>query len=277
MSNNYIIDINDENFEYEVLQYSLNTPVVIDFWAEWCKPCKELTPILEMFAHQAAGSFRLARINVDQSPNLALRFGVRTVPTIKAITQTEVVAEMAGPQSEHRVRSFLASITPPSPFNLAIEKADGLFNMHQYDEAEKIYTALFEQAPGNPASLLGLAKISILRMSPQISMKILHNFPASRQYSHAQNLLPLAETLVKIQQRKLEPCNDYDNTFENSLNLAARGNFAAALDGLLGVLKRDKNYRNGLARENFLAILEMMPEDDPDIRSYRAELAGVLF
>ena len=120
MEPDYIIDINDENFEYEVIQYSLNTPVVLDFWAEWCKPCKTLSPLLESLAHEAGGGFRLAKVNVDNSPNIALRFGVRSIPTIKAFTQGEVVGEVVGLQPEPRLREFINRIIPPSPLTLSI-------------------------------------------------------------------------------------------------------------------------------------------------------------
>jgi putative thioredoxin len=277
MGPEYIIDINDTNFEYEVVQYSLNTPVVIDFWAEWCKPCKTLTPLLEMLAHEAGGGFRLARVNVDQCPNLALQFGVRTVPTVKAFSQGEVVGEVVGLQPEPRLREFIAGIIPPSPLTLAIEKANSLLALRQWSEAEELYSGILEQSPENPACLLGLAKIRIIQKLPEEALDILRNFPASRIYANAEALLPLAETLRKFSEGKLQITTDQDQAFTNSLNLVIRGNFAAALDGLLGVLRENKSYRNGLARQIYLSILELMGEEDPDTREYRNELASVLF
>jgi putative thioredoxin len=277
MGSEYIIDINDTNFEYEVVQYSLNTPVVIDFWAEWCKPCKTLTPLLEMLAHEAGGSFRLARVNVDQCPNLAIQFGVRTIPTIKAFSQGEVVGEVVGLQPEPRLRDFIAGIMPPSPLTLAIEKANSLLALRQWSEAEKLYTDILEQAPDNPACLLGMVKIYIIKKQPDKALEILRDFPASRYYTKAEALLPLVETLAKFTAGKFQATTDQDQTFTNSLNLVMRGNFAAALDGLLGVLRENKSYRNGLARQVYLSILEMMGEEDPETREYRNELASALF
>jgi putative thioredoxin len=277
MGSEYIIDINDTNFEYEVVQYSLNTPVVIDFWAEWCKPCKTLTPLLEMLAHEAGGSFRLARVNVDQCPNLAIQFGVRTIPTVKAFSQGEVVGEVVGLQPEPRLREFIAGIMPPSPLTLAIEKANSLLALRQWSEAEKLYTGILEQAPDNPACLLGMVKIHIIQKQPDKALDILRDFPASRYYVNAEALLPLVETLSKFISGKFLVTTDQDQTFANSLNLVMRGNFAAALDGLLGVLRENKSYRNGLVRQVYLSILEMMGEEDPETREYRNELASALF
>ncbi len=82
MAVDYIVTVTEADFEYEVLAYSQNKPVVVDFWAEWCKPCKLLTPILEKLAHEAAGEFRLAKVDVDANPNLAMRFSIRSIPTV---------------------------------------------------------------------------------------------------------------------------------------------------------------------------------------------------
>ncbi len=277
MGPDYIIDINDENFEYEVIQYSLNTPVVLDFWAEWCKPCKTLSPLLEGLAHEAGGGFRLAKVNVDNNPNIALRFGVRSIPTIKAFTQGEVVGEVVGLQPEPRLREFINRIIPPSPLTLSIEKANGLIALRQWEEAEELLHTILELSPENPACLLGLAKVFLVQNEVEAAHLILRKFPPSRLYAKAELLMPLAETQMKIARGSWKIETDLDQTFINSLNLVARGNLPAALDGLLDVLREKKGYKNGLARQVFLGILEIMGEDDVETREYRNELASILF
>ena len=277
MSSEYIIDVNDADFEYEVVSYSQNTPVIVDFWATWCKPCKTMDPILERLVIEAQGAFRLARVDVDQNPNLAMRFSVRNIPTVKAFSGGVVVSEFVGAQPEARLREFISKITPPSPLSLALEKAESLLRGHQWSEGEKTYRSILEQEPGNPSALLGLSKIVLGLGKASEAVEILHDFPASKQYNDAEVLMPYANTLLAYQNNKLDDESDLDAAFHNSIRLASRGNFAAALDGLFDILRQDKKFRNGKARLVALSLFEIMGEDDPNIRQYRSELASILF
>jgi len=277
MSPENIIDVNETDFEYEVLSYSENTPVVVEFWATWCKPCKTLGPLLEKLAREAQGSFRLARVDVDENPNLAIHYGVRSIPTVKAFSQADVVNEFSGMQPEARIRDFLARITPPSPLALALEKANSLLQDHDWQEAENLFRDLLDQIPNQPESLFGLAAALLGQGYGEETLEILKDFPASHEFSRAQLLLPLAEALVKNDHDQLPDETDLDAAFANSVRLASRGNLPAALDGLLDVLRQDKHYRRDVARQVFLGLLELLGSADPQSRTYRAELSAILF
>jgi putative thioredoxin len=274
---NFIVDVTEADFEYEVLSYSQNTPVVVDFWATWCQPCKRLGPMLERLAEEAHGNFRLARVDVDANPNLALRYGVRSIPTVKAFSQGQVVGEFAGLQPEMRVREFVEKLGPPSEASLAQEKADSLLADHQWAEAETIYRALEEKNQNQPNVLLGLVKALLAQGKVGEALFILNYFPASREFNAAQILRPLADAMIKAERNELPDETDLDVMFRNSIRLAARGNHLAALDGLLDILRQDKRYRSDKARQVFLGIVELLGSDDPDARQYRSELASVLF
>jgi len=277
MSTNFILDVNEANFEYEVISFSQNTPVVAAFWAAWRQPAQELSALLERLAREAQGAFRLARVDADRNPNLTVRYGVRSLPTVKAFTQGQVVAEFVGLQPEGRVRDFLSSITPPSPFNLALERADGFYHLHQYDQAEKAYRRLLELQPGTPAALLGLARTLLRRGTAPEALTILKDFPDSRQLVQAELLLPLAERLMDLQAGRLPAEADLDALFTRALQMAQRGNIYAALDGLIELLRQDKRYGSGRARQAALGLIELLGDDDPATRSYRNELATALF
>lgn len=277
MTPDFIMDVSEADFEYKVLTYSRNVPVVVDFWATWCRPCKVLSPLLEQLAVDAKGSFRLARVDVDQNPNLTMQYNIRSIPTLKAFSNGEVVADLVGAQPEPRLREFLTQIVPPSLKTLSLEKASNLLEGHQWQTAEGMYREFLGQDPDNPAALLGLVKALLAQGQSGEALQILRNFPASRQYAQAELILPLAEALKALQQDTLPDETDLDAAFRNSIRLATRGNYPAALDGMLGIIKEDKRYRNGVARQVFLGILEILGEEDELSRQYRTELASLLF
>lgn len=277
MPSNFIVDVSEADFEYEVVSYSENTPVVVEFWATWCQPCKKLGPMLERLAEEAQGVFRLARVDVDANPNLALRYGVRSVPTVKAISQGGVVGEFTGLQPEMRVREFLSKLEAPSESSLANEKAHSLLADQQWAEAESIFRDLEEISPNQPDILLGLVKSLLAQGQSGEALFILNYFPASKEYNSAEMLRPLAEAMSKFDKGELPGETDLDAMFQNGIRLAIRGNHEAALDGLLEIMRQNKRYRNDKARKVFLGILELYPPDEPVIKQYRSELAMVLF
>ena len=277
MSPEMIINVTEADFEFEVITYSQNTPVVVDFWAFWCRPCKTLGPLLERITVESNGSFRLAKVDVDANPNLAMQYGVRTIPTVKAFSQGQIVTEFVGAQPENRIREFFSKITPPSPFGLAVEKAESMLKNYQWQEAEKIYRDLLEQNQGQSDLLLGLAKALMPQGKALEAADILRTFPASREYNQAQILIPLADSLVAFKKEKLEANTPLEAAFVNAVRLASRGNLLSAMDGLLDILRQDKNFRKNNARLSALSILELMNNEDPETRKYRNELATILF
>ncbi|TLN14039.1 tetratricopeptide repeat protein, partial [bacterium] len=207
----------------------------------------------------------------------ALHYGVRSIPAVKAFSQAEVVGEFTGLQPEARIREFLARITPPSPLALAMEKATSLLQDQQWAESESLFRDLLDQVPQQPEALLGLAMTLLGQGYGHEAQVILKGFPPSREYARAQQLLPLADALAKSESGELPEDNDLDAAYANSVRLAGRGNLPSALDGLLEILRQNKNYRQGTARQVFLALLELLGPNDPQSRAYRSELAAILF
>jgi putative thioredoxin len=273
----FIVDVTETDFEYEVLSYSQNLPVVVDFWASWCQPCKRLGPMLEQLTQEAQGTFRLARVDVDANPNLALRYGVRSIPTVKAISQGQVVGEFAGLQPEPRVREFLSKLAPPSEASLQLEKGNSLLAGHQWVEAEELFRSLEEQNPDQPQVLLGLIKALLAQAKSAEALFIINAFPASKEYHSSQLLRPLADAMVKHEKNELPDETDLDAMFASSIRLTRRKNHFAALDGLLDLIRQDKRYRNDKARQVFLGILEILGPEAEEVKQYRSELAAILF
>lgn len=277
MTNQNIMDVNEVDFEYEVVAYSQNSPVLVDFWAEWCQPCKILSPLLERLTAEAEGNLRLAKVNVDQNPNLAKLFNVRSIPTIKAFSQGQVVGEMVGLQPEARLRDFIARIVPPSAMDLEIEKGNNLLTLEKWAEAEQVFRQALEIKAEAAAAQLGLAKAMLATGQAQEALSILINLPASRELDSAERLLPLARAMQQLQEKTLPEESDLDAAFANSIRLAGLGKLAAALDGLLDILRQNKKYRGKLAQEAVLGILEIMGNENPLTKAYRVELSTILF
>jgi len=274
ISSNHVIEVSEADFDYEVIQYSRTKPVVVDFWAEWCIPCKTLGPLLTELAENADGRFRLAKVDVDENPNLAIRYNVRTIPYVKGFRMGQAIADFVGIIPQPEIEKFLQQLSP-SPTDLILTKGLGLLQYHRWAEAEASFRKVIQEQPQSPAALLGLSKCLLAQNKLREAQGILKNFPASKEYVAAEILRPLAEAMVHTQPHSGKP--DLEAIYLRALNLIKNGKFPAALDGLLELLRQEKTYRGGNARKIVLALLEMMGEENEITRQYRAELASVLF
>ena len=272
----FIINASEADFEYEVVAYSQQTPVVVDFWAEWCGPCRMLGPILERLAKEANGAFRLAKVNVDENSNLARRYNIRSIPAVKAFRNGLVVAEFMGALPEPRVREFVRGIAP-SGSDLVIGKAQNLLQKKEWANAEKVFRDVLEEDPANSVARLGIIKSLLFQGCAAQAGEFLNDFPASKELAAAENLRPLVEVLKWIKENDGLSDDPLEAAYLNALRLVARGNLPAAMDGILDILRQDKRYRNGEAHKIMLAIFEMLGEDNPLTREYRNELSMVLF
>ncbi len=276
MASEHIINVTEGDFEYNVLAYSQQVPVVVDFWADWCIPCRTLGPMLEKLAHEGQGAFRLAKVDVDANQGLATQFSVYSIPTVKAFQNGRVVSEFVGMIPEERLREFVRALAP-SELDLSLEKGQSLLKLEQFGSAEDTFRQVLAKDPTQPAALLGLAKSLLLQGESYEALGILERFPASREFSAAQSLLPLADVLELVQNGDAWTDDPLDAAFNRSINLTRRGNLPAALDGLLDILRENKGYRSGAARKAILGIFELLGEDSVLTKQYRQELASVLF
>jgi putative thioredoxin len=273
----HIVDVNESTFADEVVQRSFELPVVVDFWAPWCAPCRTLGPILERAAIEAGGAFRLARVNVDDNPQLSIRFGVQGIPAVKAFRQGEVVSEFVGAQPEPVVRRFLERVAP-AEVDAALVRALGLQAARHWVEAEAAFREVLAREEANPGASLGLLECLLMQGRGREARAVLVDFPPSTEWAAAEKLRPLAELLTEA--ASLEPADPGDPLAAQYIQigrLIALGNLEAAMDGLLDVLRGDKDYRGGQARLALLGLFVLLGDEDPLTRSYRDELASILF
>jgi putative thioredoxin len=265
----YIQDVDESTFESEVLMRSHEVPVVVDFWAAWCGPCRTLGPMLERMAIEAGGAFRLARVDVDNNPRLATRYGVQGIPAVKAFRQGQVAGEFVGAQSETMVRRFIDRLAPSSA-SRALEEARSLLATRHWAEAEVAFRAILDTSEIDPSASLGLLKSLLMQGKGVEAEQMTLEFPAK--------LKPLAQALADVDRNPIAPEGEpLAVGLHQSARLIARGNLPAAMDGLLDILRQDKIYRKGLPRQLLLALFLLLGDEDPLTRQYRDELASVIF
>jgi putative thioredoxin len=274
----YVFDVNEATFEEDVLLRSHETPVIVDFWAPWCGPCKSLSPILERFALEAGGGFLLAKLNIDDNPSLAVRYGVQGIPAVKAFIDGRVAHEFVGAQPENLVRRFLDQIVPDEAVQ-AVNEARSLLMAHQWEDAEISFREVLEENDANAAAALGLLESLLMQGRGNESSKIIGAFPAGTEWAKAEQYRPLAELLAEVEENG--PSYDEQDPLSAELyqagRLIGRGNIPAAMDGLIDILRQDKKYRDGLPRRILLGLFEILGDEDALTRQYREELASVLF
>ncbi len=276
MTSANIIDVSDETFEFEVVNYSNQMPVVMDFWAPWCIPCRVQSPLLARLAQEAEGAWRLARVNVDDQTKLAERLKVRNVPAVKAFLDGRLVSEYSGVLSEQNLRIFITRLLPGTS-DLLLEKGKSLLMLGDYSQAEATLRQFLSANPVNPSGLLALARALIIQGKGSEAQALLSVFPASHEYTTAETLKPIAEAFVWIARTHESSTDPLEAAYRNGLRLARRGNILAALDGFLDILRKDKHFRNDEVREVYLGLLEVLGEYHPEVRQYRADLSNALF
>jgi putative thioredoxin len=247
-------------------------PVVVDFWAPWCGPCRVLGPTLDRLAQEMQGAFILAKVNVDQNPVLSGRFKVQSIPMVTGFRDGEVADTFMGALPESQVRTWLRKLIPSAADRLAAEAA-GLAAEDPDAAAECYRAALAEDAAHLPA-LLGLGRILVQQGDPEAVPVLKLVLQGSKGYTEAQALLNLSSFLAT-------PAVTETGTSAARFAAAAAqgraGGWEQALQSLLELVQRDRAYGDDAARRAMLAIFSLLGDNDPLVTRYRRLLASALF
>ncbi|NOZ29265.1 MAG: thioredoxin [Chloroflexi bacterium] len=282
--NQTIIKVNEQTFQRDVVERSHEVPVVVDFWAPWCGPCRMLSPILESLAQEYGGRFILAELNVDENPRLAAQFGVQGIPAVKAFRDGRVVAEFVGAQPQPAVRQFIEQILPDE---LDMKAAEGraLLQAGKLAEAEAKFREVLTQNPDHPAGLLGLGQALLQQGREDEALEVFRRVPAATPEGHEATRLRQEIELRKeigdadessLRARIAEAPDDLEARYKLASLLTTQGRYEEALEHYLEIVRRDRKFHDDGARQAMLHIFDQLG-DHPLAREYRNKLASVLF
>lgn len=275
----WIVDVDQTTFEREVIEQSRTVPVLVDFWAEWCGPCRTLGPLLEAAIEARGGAVRLAKLNTDQNQQLAGSFGIRGIPTVKAFVDGRVADEFVGVRDRRGIDAFIDGVCP-SDEDRALQQATQKVAAGDFAGAATLASPLVASAKHREAALLVLGEAQAAMGQVEEARATLDQITAEGPYAAQADALHVRIELRQAAGRD-EPSlrealakdpEDLDARWALIATLIEGGQVAPALDELLELLQRGRKYREDGARRAMLAIFTMLGVDDPLVHEYRRRM-----
>jgi putative thioredoxin len=285
-----IKDATDESFEQDVLLASRDTPVIVDFWAPWCGPCKQLGPTIEKVVKEAKGAVKLVKINIDENPHFASQLRVQSIPAVFAFKGGRPVDAFLGAVPESQIRAFvkkLGGAAGPSPIDQALEQANAALAANDLPTAQDIFGQILAHEPGNAKAAAGLAKIFVNLGQLDEAKALLDSLPpeAKRdpEIEAAQAALDLAHQAPKgvdvapMLEKLAHNPKDHQTRLDLATALFAGGQQEAAIEQLLELYKLDRNWNEGAARAQLVKFFEALGNTNPLTVQGRRRLSSLMF
>ena len=286
----FVIDINQDQFLEEVVEKSKTTPVIVDFWAPWCGPCKQLTPTLENVVNRKNGKVILAKINVDENQGIASQLNIQSIPTVYGFVDGKPLDAFQGAQPESKVEAMVDKMIEATPGNeipKLIEEADQLFSDQKFEESLKLFESLVGMDPGNPKIIAGMLRclIQIKRFDDANEMfdsfdeKILENDEIIKikkllDATNKEDNKVLDERL--IQEVNNDPKN-MDLRFKLANSYLSISETDKGFNELLKIFEQNPNWNEEAAKKKLLEFFDLLGFNDPNVVEARKKLSSMMF
>lgn len=285
-----VIDITEDQFIHEVIEKSKNIPVLVDFWAPWCGPCKQLTPTLEKLVKIKNGKIILAKINVDENKNIAAQLNIQSIPTVYGFVDGRPIDAFQGAQPESKIEAMIEKLIDATPGNeipQLLEQAEDFFKEQKYEEAKKIYENLVALDPGNIKIISGLLRCltqmkmfdDAKEMLESLDEKSIENpeiikiHKLLKSLSSNENSISTTDLENQLQQ---DP-NDKKTRMELSILYLQSNQIEKGFQELLTLYGQDPRWGDEAAKKKLLEYFDMLGFNDPNVIDARKKLSSLMF
>ncbi|MFT6579892.1 MAG: putative thioredoxin [Alphaproteobacteria bacterium] len=290
-----IKDTTTATFMVDVIEASKTTPVIIDFWAPWCEPCKQLGPVIEKVVTENAGAVKLVKINIDENQEIAQQMRVQSIPAVFAFAGGQPVDGFAGALPESQIKQFVERVlraskdkTGPSPIDEALEQAAQAEETGDTDQAGAIYSEILKHQPENIPAIAGLARNLHAKGETDAARALLDGLPdKAKQDPEIKSVLASLDLAEKIgdSQVDLEPLraqlaadeNNHQARFDLALALYAANEAEAAIDELLTLFSRNRGWNDDAARKQLVEIFDALGAESELVSDSRRRLSSLMF